>query len=132
MKRSSTSAPTARRLFFLALTSAVIGTSVVALGQDRRPEPGAREEAAAPTAGAGDDSAPDAPITGADTAEVTEAGGSKVKLFKFSGLGIDGRLKSPSLLYFLNRLRAEFDRPKLPHRSFMPEMVRSTKNDAFK
>ena len=65
-----------------------------------------------------------------DTREVAE-GDSKVKVFRFSGLDISGRLKSPQLLYFLNRLRAEFDRPKLPHRSFMPELERTTKTKAL-
>ena len=51
---------------------------------------------------------------------------------RFTGLDISGRLKSPSLLYFLNRLRAEFDRPRLPHRTFVPELVRSTKGKAFR
>lgn len=48
---------------------------------------------------------------------------------RFSGLDVEGRLKSPQLLYFVNRVRAEFERPKLPHRSFMPELDRSTQRD---
>ncbi len=83
-----------------------------------------REEAAAPTAG---DDGDDYDDESAEGDVVEEAGGDKVKVFRFTGLDISGRLKSPQLLYFLNRLRAEFDRPKLPHRSFMPELVRSTK-----
>lgn len=63
--------------------------------------------------------------------EVEEGGGKKVKEFRFSGLDVSGRLKSPQILYFLNRLRAEFDRPRLPHRSFMPELVRSSKQKSF-
>ena len=87
-------------------------------------ESGAREEAAAPSGSDGDDDYDDGD---ADSDVLEEAGGEKVKVFRFGGLDISGRLKSPQLLYFLNRLRAEFDRPKLPHRSFMPELVRSTK-----
>ena len=63
--------------------------------------------------------------------DVVSEGGEKVKVYRFSGLDISGRLKSPQLLYFLNRLRAEFDRPRLPHRSFIKEMVRSTKGRSF-
>lgn len=63
--------------------------------------------------------------------DVVSEGGEKVKVYRFSGLDISGRLKSPQLLYFLNRLRAEFDRPRLPHRSFLKEMVRSTKGRSF-
>jgi hypothetical protein len=59
-------------------------------------------------------------------------GGEKVKVFRFSGLDVSGRLKSPQLLYFLNRLRAEFDRPRLPHRSFIPELQRSAQGKAFR
>ena len=65
------------------------------------------------------------------SAETTDEGGEKVKVLKFSGLEISGKLKSPQLLYFLNRMRTEFDRPRLPHRSFMPELERSTKGDSF-
>jgi hypothetical protein len=58
--------------------------------------------------------------------QVVERGGEKVKAIRFTGLDVSGRLKSPQLLYFLNRMRAEFDRPRLPHRSFLPEMERSS------
>lgn len=61
--------------------------------------------------------------------EVVKEGDTSVKVMRFSGLDVEGRLKSPQLLYFVNRVRAEFDRPKLPHRSFMPELERSTKRD---
>lgn len=91
-------------------------------------DPAGRAESAAPAGEAPAES--DESAEGADTREVNE-GDSKVKVFRFSGLDISGRLKSPQLLYFLNRLRAEFDRPKLPHRSFMPELERSTKTKSF-
>ncbi|MEM1414453.1 MAG: hypothetical protein AAGH15_06115 [Myxococcota bacterium] len=73
--------------------------------------------------------APAAAQEGEATAEteVVEGDGGSVKVFRFSGFDISGQLKSPQLLYFLNRLRAEFDRPKLPHRSFLPELERTTK-----
>lgn len=90
-------------------------------------DPAGRTESAAP---AGEAAASDESAENADAREVNE-GDSKVKVFRFSGLDISGRLKSPQLLYFLNRLRAEFDRPKLPHRSFMPELERSTKTKSF-
>ena len=95
-------------------------------------DPAGRAESAAPesTAPATDVPESEESVDGTDTREVRE-GDSKVKVFRFSGLDISGRLKSPQLLYFLNRLRAEFDRPKLPHRSFMPELERSTKTKSF-
>jgi len=119
-----------RVLFFVVTSTVLAGTSVVATGQDRG---AARPEAEAPSAsdtggeeGGGEGEAGDLVET-----EEREEGQGKVKVFEFSGLDIAGRLKSPQLLYFLNRLRAEFDRPRLPHRSFMPELVRSTKGKAF-
>jgi hypothetical protein len=123
------SRPTMARLMVLALLGGlfggVLGTSVVAAGQERGR---GRAEAAAPHAAPaeGDDA-----DTGVEEAEEVGEGQSKVKVYEFSGLDISGRLKSPQLLYFLNRLRAEFDRPRLPHRSFIPELSRSTKGKAF-
>ena len=114
---------TLSRLLALVLVSGLLSVGsalAIANAQD-----GAREETAAPTGG--DDADDDDFDDSADADVVEEAGGDKVKVFRFTGLDISGRLKSPQLLYFLNRLRAEFDRPKLPHRSFMPELVRSTK-----
>ncbi len=64
-------------------------------------------------------------------AEVRQEGKEKVKIYEFSGLDIEGQLKTPQMLYFLNRLRAEFGRPRLPHRSFMPELQRSTRDKSF-
>jgi hypothetical protein len=52
-------------------------------------------------------------------------------MMEFSGLDIEGQLKTPQMLYFLNRLRAEFGHPRLPHRSFMPDLERSTKEGSF-
>jgi len=50
---------------------------------------------------------------------------------EFRGLDIEGQLKTPQMLYFLNRMRAEFGRPRLPHRSFMPELSRSAEERVF-
>ena len=63
--------------------------------------------------------------------EVRKEDGGEVKVVEFSGLDIEGQLKTPQMLYFLNRLRAEFGRPRLPHRSFMPELQRSAHGDPF-
>lgn len=109
-----------KRLVIVVLGSTLL--AVPALGVSAVYAQDGREEADAPSTG-GDEDAEDVDAE----ADVQEEGGQKVKVFRFSGLDISGRLKSPQLLYFLNRLRAEFDRPKLPHRSFVPELVRSTK-----
>jgi hypothetical protein len=56
-------------------------------------------------------------------------GGARV--FKFSELDIEGRLKSPQLVYFLRRVRAEFAAGDLGHRTFMREMSETRKESSF-
>jgi hypothetical protein len=56
-------------------------------------------------------------------------GGTRV--FKFSELDIEGRLKSPQLVYFLRRVRAEFGAGDLGHRSFLREMSETRKEPTF-
>jgi hypothetical protein len=50
----------------------------------------------------------------------------KIRSYTFGGLDIDGRLKTPQLLYFLNRMKSEFDTTTPDKRSFLPELKRST------
>jgi hypothetical protein len=64
-------------------------------------------------------------------AEIRTEGDTQVKVMEFTGLDVEGQLKTPQMLYFLKRLRAEFGRPRLPHRSLMPELQRSTESKAF-
>jgi hypothetical protein len=86
--------------------------------------------APAPTADSGGDAeTPDAPEpveTGGNVA-ATESGGKngKPKVFDFTGLDINGRLRTPQLLYFLERANEELERASLEKRSFIPEMVRT-------
>ncbi len=128
-----------RMAVLLAFASSVLSTTV-ALGQERGARGRARTEAAAPRAEAEDEDEELEPEEGDDVqdadgateSDVVEVGGQQVKVIRFSGLDISGRLKSPQLLYFLNRLRAEFDRPRLPHRSFMPELQRSAQSKALR
>jgi|SRR5580693_2452710 hypothetical protein len=56
-------------------------------------------------------------------------GGTQV--FKFKELDIEGRLKSPQLVYFLRRVRAEFAAGELGHRTFMREMSETRKESTF-
>jgi hypothetical protein len=67
------------------------------------------------------------PMAADDEGDVRKEGATDIKTVEFTGLDIEGQLKTPQMLYFLNRLRAEFARPELPHRSFMPELSRSSK-----
>jgi hypothetical protein len=86
-------------------------------------------EAEAAPAPEGQADTADAPAT-QPPGEVHTEGDTQVKVMEFSGLDIEGQLKTPQMLYFLNRLRAEFGRPRLPHRSFMPELQRGTQEQA--
>jgi hypothetical protein len=56
----------------------------------------------------------------AQAAETTGAGDAKV--LKFGEVEIEGRLKSPQIVYFLRRVRAEFAVQALGHRSFFGEL----------
>lgn len=69
--------------------------------------------------------------SGAD-AEIVKEGATTVKVMKFTGLDIEGRLKSPQLVYFVQRVHAEFERPTLPHRSFLPELAETTQREPIR
>src|SRR5262249_34079451 len=52
--------------------------------------------------------------------------GPEVKTYEFSGRDVEGKLRTPQLLYFLHRMEAEFDATAPAKRSFLPELKRST------
>jgi hypothetical protein len=53
----------------------------------------------------------------------------KEQNFNFEGLGLNGRSRSPQLLYFLERANEELERASLQKRSFIPHMVRSLEEE---
>jgi hypothetical protein len=55
-----------------------------------------------------------------------------VKTYKFGPVEVEGRLKSPQVVYFMRRVRAEFAAGALGHRSFMRELSDTRRNPAFK
>jgi hypothetical protein len=61
-----------------------------------------------------------------DMPPTTMQNGTKTKNYTFGGLDLDGKLKTPQLLYFLNRMKSEFDSTTPDKRSFIPELKRST------
>jgi hypothetical protein len=79
-----------------------------------------------------------APATLPGSGAIADAGLSEYKtldggtrVFKFTELDIEGQLKSPQLVYFLRRVRAEFAAGDLGHRSFMREMSETRKESSF-
>ena len=61
----------------------------------------------------------------------TEAPPKKVKEqnFNFDGLGLNGRSRSPQLLYFLERANEELERASLEKRSFIPSIVKTVEEE---
>ena len=94
-------------------------------------------DGAATAPGLAPTSSPTAPTVATATGDAGAAvvsaktldGGTQV--FKFSELDIEGRLKSPQLVYFLRRVRAEFAAGELGHRSFLREMSETRKEPSF-
>ena len=68
---------------------------------------------------------PDSGVVEAKTLD----GGTRV--FRFGEMEVEGRLRSPQIVYFLRRVRAEFAAGDLGHRSFMGELSETRKASAF-
>lgn len=49
----------------------------------------------------------------------------KTKNFDFNALDLNGRNRTPQLLYFLERANEELERASLEKRSFIPQMTKS-------
>jgi hypothetical protein len=61
----------------------------------------------------------------------TEEADKGVKTYTFGAEEVEGRLKAPQILYFLRRVRAEFDAEPLGHRSFLLELSDTRRNSAL-
>ena len=58
--------------------------------------------------------------------KATPAKTPKSKVYTFSGLDVEGKLKTPQLLYFLNRVKLELDTTSPEKRSFLKELEKSS------
>jgi hypothetical protein len=69
----------------------------------------------------------------AEPAKATVTGDkkSKEKNFDFNNLQLNGQLRTPQLLYFLERANEELERASLEKRSFIPHIVRSVEEEAL-
>jgi hypothetical protein len=136
-----------RRLAFLVITL-LSAVSLISAAQTKKPaaKPGATAPAKKPPSKPSADEADAAaatPLAGKETTEPvalakdagkgggivdqkTLDGGQRV--FRFGEVEVEGRLKSPQIVYFLRRVRAEFAAGDLGHRSFMRELG-ETKNE---
>jgi hypothetical protein len=70
--------------------------------------------------------------TSATNVVKTEEGKEGVKTYQFRAVEVEGRLRSPQLIYFLRRVRAEFLAGDLGHRSFLPELSETARHAAFR
>jgi hypothetical protein len=74
-------------------------------------------------------SSKDAGAGGAALESKTLDGGTRV--FRFGEVEVEGRLKSPQIVYFLRRVRAEFAAGDLGHRSFVRELSETRNEPGF-
>ena len=75
--------------------------------------------------------APTAGAAQADVAVKTEEARAGERTYTFGAQEVEGRLKSPQILYFLRRVRAEFDPAPLGHRSFLLELYDTRRSPAL-
>jgi len=87
--------------------------------KERTPSAASSESKSA-SSDSGDDSS-------SETAAAPAAGGKKVtsKTYTFGAMDVEGKLKTPQLLYFLNRVKLELDMSAPDKRSFMKELQQS-------
>jgi hypothetical protein len=89
---------------------------------------GKKPDPAGPTAG---DAKGTPKKDGKPDVKTTGKGGGGEKNFDFTGLDLNGRMRTPQLLYFLERANEELERASLEKRSFIPHMVRTVEEEAL-
>lgn len=131
-----------RGIAFVAI-AAITACSLLAGAQQKRPgasprapaRPSAAEGgvAAATSAESGRDGGSVSSVStkSAAAAEPKSAGDAGSRVFRFGEVEVEGRLKSPQIVYFLRRVRAEFAAGDLGHRSFMRELGETKTEQSF-
>jgi hypothetical protein len=104
----------------------MVSTSAFAKRRDKKPKPQTQTQTQAQTP-----TQTRTETQASQPASGESAKSPKVKVYSFSGLDVEGKLKTPQLLYFLNRIKAEFDTSTLDKRSFMPELEASADDKAL-
>jgi hypothetical protein len=77
--------------------------------------------------GSGDAGGDEAEATVVQAPPASAPSGTKVKTksYSFGAMDVEGKLKTPQLLYFLNRVKLELDMSAPDKRSFMKELQQS-------
>jgi hypothetical protein len=91
---------------------------------ERAPSRAERVEKASPPAESNADSN-DGGGEATTTAKTADGKSLKTKTYTFGAMDVEGKLKTPQLLYFLNRVKLELDMSAPDKRSFMKELARS-------
>jgi hypothetical protein len=147
--RPRSASRTGRGLVAVAFAALALSTPRGAAAQKPKPAPAARPAAkpgarpATPAAAAA--AKPGERATGEANLVQTAAEGNPdapvltqkedkegVKTYNFSAVEVEGRLRSPQLLYFLRRVRAEFSAGDLGHRSFLRELSETQREATFR
>jgi hypothetical protein len=127
--RKASAAPAKPAATTPAPTSA---TSAPATTSSTATPPASTPAATPPTRAATPPGSPQAgPSTPPAGAESPSDGDGDVTRYQFTGLDIEGELRTPALLQFLSRIGGEFETVGIPHRSFMPELSQTVTEDAL-
>jgi hypothetical protein len=97
-----------------------------AAAQPKGKKPDKAEPAAA---GAKEDGKPDGKTDG--KAPAKKDAKPAVKNFDFTDFNLSGKMRTPQLLYFLERANEELERASLEKRSFIPHLVRTVEEEAL-
>ena len=95
--------------------------------KERTPSAAASSESKSGGGSGGSSGSDDGDGASKTTVAAPAAGGKKVtsKTYTFGAMDVEGKLKTPQLLYFLNRVKLELDMSAPDKRSFMKELQQS-------